>query len=47
MDDAVERAGSRGVKQGSQTMQILIVLAILGAWLALQLWILPKFGVST
>ncbi len=27
--------------------ELLILAAIVGAWLALQLWILPMFGVQT
>ncbi len=27
--------------------ELLILLAVLGLWLALQLWILPKMGVPT
>ena len=32
---------------GRKVMEILVVLAVLAAWIALQLWILPRFGVST
>ncbi len=27
--------------------EVLVILGIVAAWLALQLWILPMFGVST
>jgi hypothetical protein len=27
--------------------EILIPLAVLGAWIILQVWVLPKFGVRT
>lgn len=27
--------------------EFLIMLAVVGAWVALQLWILPRFGVET
>jgi hypothetical protein len=37
----------RGKPTGSNTMELVVFAAILGIWLALQLWILPKFGVST
>lgn len=34
-------------KLKEKSMDWLILLGIFGGWLALQLWILPKFGVST
>jgi hypothetical protein len=33
-------------KRGS-TMEILIPLAVLVAWIILQAWVLPRFGVKT
>lgn len=33
-------------KRGS-TMEILIPLAVLVAWIILQVWVLPRFGVKT
>jgi hypothetical protein len=34
--------------QGNQAMQDLIIIAaVLAGWLILNVWILPKFGVST
>jgi predicted nucleic acid-binding Zn ribbon protein len=39
--------GLRRRSTGSETMDFFVVLAILAVWLVLQLWILPKFGVST
>jgi hypothetical protein len=33
--------------QGSSNMEILFLLAFIAAWFALQMWILPRFGVST
>ena len=33
--------------KGSQMTEFLIAAGILGAWFALQLWILPRFGVQT
>jgi hypothetical protein len=27
--------------------ELLVLLGFVGVWLALQLWILPRFGVST
>ncbi len=29
------------------TQDVLWMLGLLGAWIALQLWVLPKFGVRT
>jgi hypothetical protein len=34
-------------KEGSSKMEILVILGILVCWFALQMWILPRFGVST
>jgi len=33
--------------EGSSNMEILFLLAFVAAWFALQMWILPRFGVST
>ncbi len=33
-------------KKGA-AMEILIALAVIAAWILLQAWILPRFGVST
>jgi hypothetical protein len=32
---------------GGERVEFLVMLAILAVWLVLQLWVLPKFGVST
>jgi len=29
------------------TMDFFLMLGVLGVWLALQIWVLPRFGVST
>jgi hypothetical protein len=34
-------------KEGSSKMEILLILGFLVFWFALQMWILPRFGVST
>jgi len=34
-------------KEGSSNMEIFVILGIIAMWFALQLWILPRFGVST
>jgi hypothetical protein len=34
-------------KHWSRLMETLILLALLGLWLALQIWILPKLGIPT
>jgi hypothetical protein len=31
----------------SRGMELLAILGIFAAWLVLQIWILPRFGVST
>ena len=33
--------------EGSSNMEILFLLAFIVAWFTLQMWILPRFGVST
>jgi hypothetical protein len=33
--------------EGSSNMEILFLLAFVVVWFALQMWILPRFGVST
>jgi hypothetical protein len=35
------------VIKGGKTMEILIPLGFLAAWIILQAWILPRFGVKT
>ena len=37
----------RAAIRGDKTMEILIPLGILVAWIILQAWILPRFGVKT
>jgi hypothetical protein len=34
-------------KRGGMNMEILVILGFLVAWIALQAWVLPRFGVST
>jgi hypothetical protein len=34
-------------KKGDFGMEILAVLAVLALWFALQIWVLPRFGVPT
>ena len=33
--------------KGANTMEFLIPLAVLVAWVVLQAWVLPRFGVKT
>ena len=33
--------------KGGKTMEILIPLGVLVAWIILQAWVLPRFGVKT
>jgi len=38
----------KALKQRTENMSnVLVMLAILGAWIALQAFILPRFGVET
>ena len=30
-----------------RVVEMLVIIGMLAGWLALQLWILPKFGIST
>jgi hypothetical protein len=34
-------------KNGVSVMEILFILGLLVLWIALQAWVLPRFGVST
>jgi hypothetical protein len=34
-------------KDGSSNMEIFVMVGIIALWFALQMWILPRFGVST
>jgi hypothetical protein len=34
-------------RSGGKIMEILIFLAVLAAWIVLQAWVLPRFGVKT
>ena len=33
--------------KGNQTMELFIPIVILVAWIVLQAWVLPRFGVNT
>jgi len=33
--------------KGAKSMELLIPLVILAAWIILQAWVLPRFGVKT
>jgi hypothetical protein len=33
--------------RGTLKMELLIPIALLGLWVVLQIWVLPKLGVST
>jgi hypothetical protein len=34
-------------RSGGKIMDLLVVLAVLVAWVVLQVWVLPRFGVKT
>jgi hypothetical protein len=34
-------------KQGAPKMEVYIILGVVVVWIAMQMWILPSFGVST
>ena len=34
-------------RSGGKIMELLVVLAVLVAWVILQVWVLPRFGVKT
>jgi flagellar biogenesis protein FliO len=42
MDDALKSKGKRG-----PVMEFLVLLAFIVAWIILQAWVLPRFGVKT
>jgi hypothetical protein len=33
--------------QGAKTMEVLVLVAFVAAWVILQAWVLPRFGVKT
>jgi len=33
--------------RGTLKMELLIPIALLGLWIVLQIWVLPKLGIST
>jgi hypothetical protein len=33
--------------EGSSKMEVLVIVGLFVSWFALQMWILPRFGVST
>jgi hypothetical protein len=35
------------VREGKAHMNALLIIAVIAGWLVLQLWVLPKFGIST
>jgi hypothetical protein len=37
----------RTESKGASTMEILIPIAVFVAWIILQAWVLPRFGVKT
>ena len=51
LEDEADRASRNPTRRekpsGTNSMELIIFAAFIGLWFALQLWILPKFGVST
>lgn len=37
----------RTARRKEKAMEWLLIVGFIGLWFALQLWILPKFGIST
>jgi hypothetical protein len=46
-DDPRQPSLARGKQRGTYGMELIFIIGFIGLWFALQLWILPKFGVST
>jgi|GEM_PF-844908 len=44
---ADEGAKGRFQQKGSTAMDFILPVGILVAWIVLQVWVLPRFGVST
>jgi hypothetical protein len=40
-------AASGRIEKGTRTMELFIPIMILVAWIVLQAWVLPRFGVNT
>ena len=38
---------SKNRPTGGAIMDLLIVLGVIAVWIVLQIWVLPRFGVST
>ena len=39
--------GNLSQKQGAVKMEVFVILGVVVVWIALQMWILPRFGIST
>jgi hypothetical protein len=44
---SVRSLGRMSQEQGASKMEMLIILGVVVVWIAMQMWILPRFGVST
>jgi hypothetical protein len=38
---------ANSIKRGAKVMEPLLIIAFVVLWIALQAWVLPRFGVST
>jgi len=47
IDISTNRRKSGRKEQGASTMELFIPLIIFVAWVVLQAWVLPRFGVHT
>jgi hypothetical protein len=46
-DNTPAPRGHREKPAGIHHMELLFFIAFIGLWFVLQMWVLPKFGVST
>jgi len=46
-DDPPPKGPVSSKHRGTNGMEIIFFIGLIGLWFALQIWILPKFGVST
>ena len=47
MEDEARTVGKHALKGSERSMEIWWILGFLALWLILQIWILPRLGVST
>jgi hypothetical protein len=44
---SVRSLGRIAQEPGASKMEVFVILGVVVVWIAMQMWILPRFGVST